>query len=404
MKIIFLAINNNGDVLSGGDRIWIEFIRNWSKKLDITVFECEESYNLAHKYCVTDGINEIIVDKKFDRNVGFLLNLAMLNIKRSLKSIFSIINNIKIIKESEYIYSVSDFYPDFLPGFLSKIINKKLIWIAGYYLVAPFPFSKETPYKGRHRLKGLLYWLMQKPSLFIIRRYADFIFVTSDSEVEKIKPRKKSPLKFIVVKGGVDIAKSNEYLSYNSLIPIKDRKYDACFVGRFHMQKGVLGLIDIWSKVVKRDNQAKLALIGDGILKDEVKYEINKYGLNNNITILGFKDGNEKFDVFMNSKIILHPAIYDSGGMAMAEGMAFSLPGISFDLEALKSYYPKGAIKIPCFNNEAFSDAIIGLLKNKKYYQDLSMEAYEYAKTWDWQERSNHIYRQVFEKFNDDTI
>lgn len=148
----------------------------------------------------------------------------------------------------------------------------------------------------------------------------------------------------------------------------------------------------------KKKNNARLALIGDGILKDEIEYKINKYQLNNNIEIMGFKDGHEKFDVFMNSKIILHPAIFDSGGMAMAEGMAFGLPGISFDLEALKSYYPRGVIKIPCFDIEAFANAIIDLLENEKLYKELSKEAYEYAKTWDFKERANDIYKQVFGK------
>lgn len=252
MKIIFSVINNNGEILSGGDRIWIEFIRNWGKKLDITILECEESHNLAQKYCIADNINEIIVDKKFNRDIGSLLNLAIFNIKRSVKGIFYIIKYTYLIKKSDYIYSASDFYPDFLPGFLSKLINKKIKWIAGYYLIAPFPFGKETPYKKKHKLKGLLYWLMQKPSLFIVRRYADFIFVTSDSEAEKIKSRKKNLPKIIVVKGGVDIAQSNEYLNFKNVIPIKGRKYDACFVGRFHMQKGVLELIDIWNIVVKK--------------------------------------------------------------------------------------------------------------------------------------------------------
>ena len=399
MKIIFSVINNAGEILSGGDRIWIEFARNWGKKSDIILFECEESHDLASKYCVTNNINEIIVDKKFNSDIGSIFNLVILNIKRSAKGIFYVIKYNNVIKESDYIYSASDFYPDFLPGFVSKLINKKIKWIAGYYLVAPFPFSKETPYRGRHRIKGLLYWLMQRFSLCIVRKYADFIFVTSDSEVDKFKLRKNSP-KIVVVKGGVDITQSNEYLNYKNSISIKNRKYDACFVGRFHMQKGVLEVIDIWSRVVKKINHARLALIGDGILKNEIEYKINKYKLNNNITMFGFKDGNEKFDIFMNSKIILHPAIFDSGGMAMAEGMSFGLPGISFDLEALKSYYPEGVIKIPCFDIEAFANAVISLLENEKLYKELSKEAYEYAKTWDWRERANYIYKQVFEKFN----
>ena len=45
--------------------------------------------------------------------------------------------------------------------------------------------------------------------------------------------------------------------------------------------------------------------------------------------------------------MVVHPAIFDSGGMAAAEAMAWGLPGVSFDLPALKTYYPQGMIKNP---------------------------------------------------------
>ncbi len=106
-------------------------------------------------------------------------------------------------------------------------------------------------------------------------------------------------------------------------------------------------------------------------------------------------DGEDKYDVFRNSKIILHPAIYDSGGMAMAEGMVFGLPGISFNLEALNTYYPKGVLKIPCFELEMYADVIIKLIKDREYYEKFSKEAYEYAKTWDWEKRTYDIFRHI---------
>ena len=49
--------------------------------------------------------------------------------------------------------------------------------------------------------------------------------------------------------------------------------------------------------------------------------------------------------IFKDSKIVLHAAIYDSGGMAACEAMACELPGVSFDLPALKTCYPKGMFK-----------------------------------------------------------
>jgi len=61
--------------------------------------------------------------------------------------------------------------------------------------------------------------------------------------------------------------------------------------------------------------------------------------------------------------------------MAAAEAMAWGLPGVSFDLEALKTYYPKGMVKTPCFANNKFAQNIIDLLTNQKTYRQYSQEA-----------------------------
>ena len=107
-------------------------------------------------------------------------------------------------------------------------------------------------------------------------------------------------------------------------------------------------------------------------------------------------NGEKKYAIFQQSKIVVHPATYDSGGMASAEAMAWELPGISFDLEALKTYYPKGMIKIPQGNNKNFAEEIIKLLFNKEYYANLSKQARDLIiEKWSWDKRATEIFRQI---------
>ena len=100
--------------------------------------------------------------------------------------------------------------------------------------------------------------------------------------------------------------------------------------------------------------------------------------------MFGFLDGLEKIKVFKDSKIVLHPALYDSGGMAACEAMICGLPGVSFDLPALKVYYPKGMLKTPCYDLKAFAENILRLLENKSLYNQLRKDAINWAKEWDW--------------------
>jgi glycosyltransferase involved in cell wall biosynthesis len=394
-KIIFIANVDSGEGMSGGSRIYFEFLKNWDIFFDTfffgsagTIKRVREEKIKNISFIETDDNDRIILDSIPSIFKHFL--------RRFLGGLKSIRKNKKIIKEADYVYSVSDFYPDFFPAFYAKLKNKKIKWIAGYYLFAPNPFSKESPYKGKNRLRGLLYWLMQRPTYHIAKCFADFVFVTSEPDVIKFITKKRNKDKIIVVQGGVDITESEKYLKSEEVVPVEKRKYDACFVGRFHYQKGVVELIDIWKKVVEKRRDAKLAIIGNGSLENEMIEKIKKHNLGNNVDMLGFRDGSEKYEIFKQSKIMVHPATYDSGGMAAAEGMAWGLPGVSFDLEALRTYYPKGMIKSKNNDLENFAENILKLISDEDIYSKTSKDAHDLiVEVWDWKKRAEMVYKKI---------
>jgi glycosyltransferase involved in cell wall biosynthesis len=389
-KIVFIANNNLGNGLSGGDRIFLEFLRNWSNKAQITIFASQETTNLIKLYKIKN-INLINTTKKVNNDDYFtILKLIKHNFYRTLIGIKTIFQHNQIIKQSDYVYSVSDFYPDFFPALAAKLISPKIKWIAGYYLFAPNPFLKDSPYQKNGFLKGFFYWLMQQPTHLIANIFANIVFITSKPDVKKF-PNKKT----VIIRGGVDTNPAKKYFKIKKSIK---KFYDAVFIGRLHPQKGVLELIDIWKLVVKQKPKAKLIIIGDGELLSKIKSKISKLKLNKNIKMVGFLDGTKKYQIFKQSKIVVHPAVYDSGGMAAAEAMAWGLPGVSFDLEALKTYYPKGMLKSKCFDFNDFSKNILLLLDKEKTYQKISLEARNLIyEEWDWEIRCNFIYQKTFQ-------
>jgi len=395
-KIVFIANNNVGTGFSGGDRIFIEFLKNWKDKADLVLFGSEEAIEMAKKRGV--DVKFIQTDKVNKSMPGGIFDFISHVFRRTSKGLSSIKKNREILKNADYVYSVSDFYPDFIPAFYLKLKNPKIKWIAGYYLFAPHPFQKDSPYKGKQWLRGFFYWFTQLFSHFLVKKFADYVFVTSEPDVKKFVNKRRDKSRIVVVQGGVDITESEKYLKSENVIPVKDRKYDACFVGRFHYQKGVLELVSIWKKVCEKRKDSKLAMVGNGPLEREVRKKIKDFGLEKNIDLLGFKDGQEKYEVFKQSKIILHPATYDSGGMAVAEGMAWGLPGVSFDLESLKTYYPKGMVKTPKGDENKFAENILELLSNRDLYEEKSREAHDLiVSVWDWKKRAAEILSKVFE-------
>ncbi len=299
-----------------------------------------------------------------------------------------------VVEEGSMVYSASDFWPDVIPALVLKRRSRGR-WLAGFYMCAPAPWRKDCPYKGVRRLTGLFYWLTQKPAFWVVKRYADLVSVTSQPDVRRFVTERRGADKVIVLRGGVNVGATREYMRRRGPVPLDKKVYDACFVGRFHPQKGVSELVDIWGKVCTQKPEAQLAMIGDGPLEALVRKKIETRELDRNISLLGFRDGEEKLEIFRQSKIIVHPAVFDSGGMAACEGMACGLVGVGFDLPALSTYYPKGMVKVDCFDQDQFAASILKLMSDAGLYDRMQREAIEWADEWDWDNRAAAVLKRM---------
>ena len=138
-----------------------------------------------------------------------------------------------------------------------------------------------------------------------------------------------------------------------------------------------------------------MAVIGSGEMEEKMRKKIKEYNLEGNVKFLGVMIGDDRNKVLQQSKIILHPAVYDSGGMAAASGLACGLPGACFDLPVFKTYYPKGFLRAKIGDIDDFSQKVINLLEDNQLYNKMSREASEEAKTWDWPRRVANFIRKI---------
>ncbi len=388
----FFALAALGLGLSGSDRIFIEFARRWSKSSKVNIYLWTEGYEMCERQDL-NGKNILfkILSMRLWNRLGFIVNyFARIFEGIRLGFVVRLQNN-----EGTLIYSASDFWMDVLPCFILKIRFSKVRWMATWYQTAPNPIKgySEGQRVEKYRFKAFLYWLSQLFVKPLISNFANFVLVNNESERRQF-PGLNRAKKILVVLGAVDTVKIHKWILKNK----KTTKiYDAVFQGRFHPQKGPVELVEIWRKVVDRKGDAKLVMIGDGPLMEEIKLKIKSLGLGNNIKLLGYVfDGDRKYNVFSQSKMVLHPAFYDSGGMASAEAMAFGLPCIGFNLKSYLSYYPKGMIKIKIGDLNAFSKTILEFIFNDEYRKRVGGEASEMIKkNWSWDTRAKDILNSV---------
>ncbi len=137
-------------------------------------------------------------------------------------------------------------------------------------------------------------------------------------------------------------------------------------------------------------------MIGNGHEEKKVDKYITDNNLQNNITRVGFMDGVEKYKLLKSARLFIHSAIYETGGMAAAEGMAAGLPVIAFDHEGFNYCYPSGMSRVsPIGDPKALAKRIIEYLDDEQKYNKLEYEAENFVKEWDWQKRARALRKRI---------
>ncbi len=267
-KIYIFALAAHGKGISGSDRIFIEFARHWSADYPVEIFIWEEGYEMCQRqHLEISNVKFLISKMDLWGKFGFMVNyfariVEGIRIGLTLK----LKNN-----QNTIIYSASEFWMDSLPAVILKMRFPKIKWVAAWFQTAPMPlkgFSEED--KHRISFSSLIYWLVQLPIKPLISKFADFVLVNNDLEKKQF-PKHDLNNKAIVVLGAVDLDGIKNWKFKFKNLP---KVYDGVFQGRFHPQKGIVELIKIWKLVVDKKPNAKLALIGDGPLINDVRLKI----------------------------------------------------------------------------------------------------------------------------------
>ena len=182
------------------------------------------------------------------------------------------------------------------------------------------------------------------------------------------------------------------YYMPNSLdnIPEIDSDYtkNVVTVGRLSKEKGFDDLIDVFKKVVAKNPNYKLDIIGDGPDRNNLKDIIANLHLENNIILHGFQNKDYINDVLSHSKAFIVTSYTESFGIALLEGMSYGLPGIIFDsasgsLELIKNKFSGYVIKNR--SKDVMAKKIIKLLDNKKEISIMGKNAKETAKKYSFE-------------------
>ncbi|MBL8994688.1 MAG: glycosyltransferase, partial [Spirochaetia bacterium] len=353
---------------SGGDNILYESLGAWNRKKifsSIEMISCSSGARVIPHFLETRNIRL----REFP-TPAWLYSILPLLFTWKVLAATCLLFRLRPGKET-ILFSSSDIFPDTVPAFLTKLFFPKTKWVAAFYFFAPKPGSPEWSYRGlAGNLRGLFYFLSQKVCYRLIRFGADRVLACN--EIDRLRFIKDGyPADRIhSIYGGVRLSEAE------AVPEPAEKKLHAVFMARFHPQKGPKEAVEIWRRVVDRIPSASLGMIGNGPEEESVKKAIASLGLEANIRLFGFRDGADKYAILKSARLFLHPALYETGGMAAAEGMAAGLPVIAFDHPGFDYCYPKGILRIePVGDLEKMADAVVSLLKHEDRYRSLRAEA-----------------------------
>lgn len=320
--------------------------------------------------------------------------IAVVYLLRALKTAVMLFRKLEASKVREgIVYSSSDLLPDTIPAFYSKLRIPSLKWISGLHLIAPNPFKGFRKISSGGlvfpEIKNLYYYFSQRLVLFFMRKYAALVMVSNSLDRGFLLKRGFSPGQVLVTYGAVD------WQAVNSAVKQKE-EFSACYIGRFHQQKGFFDLVEAWKKVCLSVPDALLAIIGTDTNMDAVIKRAREEGLSANIKFLGFLSGVPKFQVLKSSKLLVFPSTYESFGMAAAEGMACGLPVVAYALAVYEEIFPAGMLKAAIGDINGLAKLILDLLSDNSLRERISMQAQEVSQSFSWEKTA----RQILERLN----
>jgi glycosyltransferase involved in cell wall biosynthesis len=168
-----------------------------------------------------------------------------------------------------------------------------------------------------------------------------------------------------------------------SLVKNTDKIFDACWVGRFHPQKGSEDLIRSWRLVCNNNPDSKLVIVGN--VKNNMLPLVKQLGLEKNVVFLGYLTGVDKFRIMSQSKLFIFPSYFEGRPAAIAEALACDLPVIAYDLPVYRDCNSEGVIVVPIGNINAFAQETINLLNDKELYSQTvnNIRNVNYESNWD---------------------
>lgn len=157
---------------------------------------------------------------------------------------------------------------------------------------------------------------------------------------------------------------------------LRQSEQQICIVGRLTAFKGHRFALQMMPSVLAHFPEAKLIVVGQGSLEDELKRLATELNIRDNVIFQGFHS--QPRLVMAASDVLVVPSVAEAFGLVILEGMSARVPIAAFDVPTPSEILKPGetALLAPPFAVERLAANVVTLLKDKELSQAIREKAY----------------------------
>lgn len=233
-------------------------------------------------------------------------------------------------------------------------------------------------FKGRPRESGVRAALVYR-----MKNLADSIIAVSDAVKLGLIENGVKKEKIILIHNGID----SEYIKQKSEEAVEEQiifsqNKTILSVGRLSPEKGHKNLIEAFA-LIKNRTDAVLVIVGWGPEEPKMRELINKYGLDERVHMLGFREN--PFKYMAKSSFLVLPSISEAFPSVLMEAAVCGLPVIATDSGGPREIIDvvKHGLVVPKQDNAQLASAMLKLTENDALLKTFSVNAQKNAGEFD---------------------
>ena len=210
-----------------------------------------------------------------------------------------------------------------------------------------------------------------------------------------INKYKIDPAKVVTLHNAVDF---NEFKHVAAQRGVKEKI--VTFLGRITFQKGPEYFIEAANKVLKRCDNVRFVMAGNGDLMNRSIRRVAKLGIADKFHFTGFLRGDDVKRMFAYSDVYVMPSVSEPFGISPLEAMKSNVPVIISKQSGVAEVL-KYAIKTDFWDIDAMADAIYGLLKYPALPEFSASKGMDEVNSLKWENAAlklKGIYSEVIKK------